>query len=351
MYCVILETYATWPSLASGTGKYTGWVGVVGWVVLCQQHHLGLPRGCTLQWHLGGGNGIVNISYRRVIVRWVFADHQMMSPSMGWQYRQHWLWKIHLRYISWGVPCHDILDALGWTFWGGVVSPRPSGICCSMTSGRGQLHRQYRLWKKHLEVGVVSPASAGAGVWTQLPGLPDRLALGACRSQPVRQLSLVTGGLTPNVSAVVDTVNLETQLGGLVPSRTAAEEHWWHKTHALDIFGYAWYDPLGVGQVFHVSKWTLAGDDRNPCTRRMQLDRHLSACLNGHKTIWRIVTVTNSCTISHSEKHGSLGHRQPALCPHRRAGEFYITDQRAGWSRLAGQVRCNVYPIWMKPGI
>ena len=131
MYCVILETYATWPSIASGTGKYTGWVG------LCRQHHLGLPRGCTLPWHLGGGNGIVNISYRKVIVRWVFADHQMVSPSMGWQYRQHRLWKIYLRYISWGVPCHDILDASGETFWGGVVSPRPSGICCSMTSGRG----------------------------------------------------------------------------------------------------------------------------------------------------------------------------------------------------------------------
>ena len=155
MYCVILETYATWPSIASGTGKYTGWVG------LCRHHHLGLPRGCTLPWHLRGGNGVVNISYRRVIVRWVFADHQMMSPSMGWRYRQHRLWKIHLRYISCHDICHDILDALGETFWG--------------------------LWKKHLEVGVVSSPSPGAGVWTQLPGHPDRLALGPCRSRPVRQ--------------------------------------------------------------------------------------------------------------------------------------------------------------------
>ena len=46
----------------------------------------------------------------------------------------------------------------------------------------GQSHCQYRLWKKHLELGVVSPPLPGAGVWTQLPGLPDRLALGACRS-------------------------------------------------------------------------------------------------------------------------------------------------------------------------
>ena len=167
MYCEILETYAIWPSIASGTRKH--------------EHHLGLPRWCSLPWHLGGGNGIVNISCRRVIVRWVFADHQMMSASMGWRYRQKRLWKIHLRYISWSVPCHDILGALEETFWGGVVPPRPSGNGCSMTSGRGQSHRQYRQWKKHLEVGVVSPPSPGAGVRTQLPGLPDRLALGACK--------------------------------------------------------------------------------------------------------------------------------------------------------------------------
>ena len=121
---------------------------------LCRQHHVGLPRWCSLTWHLEGGNFIVNISYRRVIVRWVFADHQTMSPSMGWRYRQHRLWKIHLRYSSWGVPCHDILDALEETFWGGVVSPRPSGICCSMTSGRGQSHRQYRKWKKYSRWGL-----------------------------------------------------------------------------------------------------------------------------------------------------------------------------------------------------
>ena len=74
---------------------------------------------------------------------------------------------------------HQLRYTLPWylgrfriKFWG--------GICCSMTSGRGQSHRQYRLWKKHLEVGVVSPPSPGAGVWTQFPGIPDRLALGAC---------------------------------------------------------------------------------------------------------------------------------------------------------------------------
>ena len=173
MYCVILETYATWPSIASGTGKYTGWVG------LCRQHYLGLPRGCTLPWHLGGGNGIVNISYRRVIVRWVFVNLQMMSPSMGWRYRQHRPWKLHLRYISWGVPCHDILDALGETFRGRVVSPRLSGICCSMTSGRGQSHRQYRLWKKHLEVG---PGCVTTITWCRgmdaAPGPPRQIGFG-----------------------------------------------------------------------------------------------------------------------------------------------------------------------------
>ena len=197
----------------------------------------------------------------------------------------------------------------------------------------------------------MSPPSPGAGVWTQLPGLPDRLALGACRSWPVRQSSLVTGGLTPNISAVVDTVNLETRLGGLVQSRTAAEEHWWHKTRALDIFGYAWYDPLGVGQVLHISKWTLAGDDRNPCTRRTQLDRHCQNAWMGTKrseelSQWRFLALSRT-----PRSTVRLGHRQPALCPHRRAGEFYITEQRAGWSRLAGQVRSNVYPIGMKPGI
>ena len=95
---------------------------------------------------------------------------------------QHRLWKIHLRYISWGVPCHDILEG-AITFWGGAVSPRPSGICRSITSETGQSHRLYQLWKKHLEVAVVSPPSPDAGVWSQFPRLPDRLALSACRSR------------------------------------------------------------------------------------------------------------------------------------------------------------------------
>ena len=72
------------------------------------------------------------------------------------------------------------------------------------------------------------------------------------------------------------------------------------------------------------------------------IDNHDFGLMGGWEKIWRIVTVTISGTISYSQKHGSLGHRQSALCPHRRAGEFYITDQRAGWSRLAGQVRSNV---------
>ena len=95
----------------------------------------------------------------------------------------------------------------------------------------------------------VSPSSPGAGLWTQLLGLPDRLALGACRSRPLRQLPLVTGGITPNESSVVDTVNLETQLGGLVQSSTAAEEHWWHKTHA------PWHLRLGLVR----SSWRRTG--------------------------------------------------------------------------------------------
>ena len=126
---------------------------------------------------LGGGGGSTSSGIAPVIfpsiVRWVFADHQMMSASMGWRYRQHRLWKIHLRYISCGVPCHDILDALEETFRDGGCVAKTIGICCSMASGRGQSHRQYRQWKKHLEMGVVS----------QLPGLPGRLALGECRSR------------------------------------------------------------------------------------------------------------------------------------------------------------------------
>ena len=54
---------------------------------------------------------------------------------------------------------------------------------------------------------------------------------------------------------------------------------------------------------------------------------HDFGIMGGWETIWRIVTVTISCIISYSQNHGSLGYRQLTLCPHRRAGEFYITDK------------------------
>ena len=255
-------------SIWDGNMKYMRYMGGG-----CRQHHLGLPRGCSLPWHLGGGNGIVNISYRRVIVRWVFADHQMMSPSMGWRYRQHRLWKIHLRYIRWGIPCHDILDALEETFWGGVVSPRPSEICCSMTSGRGQSHRQYRQWKKHLEVGVVSPPSPGAGV------LYGRSSRAFQTDWPWVHVGhgevVIVGGWSAHPQCIGRCWHREP---GDAAGWSRAEQHGCRGTlmrqNARPWHLRLWYDPLCVRQVLHISKWTLAKDVPNLRTRRTQLDRY-----------------------------------------------------------------------------
>ena len=169
---------------------------------------------------------------------------------------------------------------------------------------------------------------------------------GACKSALLPELT----GTTYYRQA--DAPNRQQRMSSIPPLQNVAEvDGTSSKTHALDIFGYAWYDPLGVGLVLHISKWTLAGDVRNPRTRRTQLDKHCQHAWMDTKRSERIVIVRISCIILYSQNHGSLGRRQPALCPHRCAGEFYITDQRAGWSRLAGQVRSNVCPIRMKPGI
>ena len=245
--------------------RYIG-VGVRG----CRPYHMGLPWGCTPPWHLE------DISYRRVIVRWVFAEHII------WDEPLHGLTISSTLAIKDTSEIHQLRCTLPWylgrgnniiniwkkTFW---------GWCCFANTIWDLL--QHDIWDGAItsSISAMEETSRGGGCGHH------HLAPGYGRSSrafqtdwPWRHVghgeAVIVGDWRahPNVSAVVDTVNLKTQLAGLVQSSTTSEEHLRDKTHALDTFGYAWYDPYGVGQVLHISKWTLAGDVRNPHTRRTQ---------------------------------------------------------------------------------